>query len=163
MFGHQSPVTITIGSHLKSTVKEQLSCTSRQVHVVLKTWKFSEWRCLQNEDGVENTLGTTGYIGILFVFHEELFCLKASSSSLPCCWSIERVAVTWAPLQVFCLTVNWFCMTVLGNCMGTKLHGLITLLIFGSQFNPCTWRQTAVLEINFKVPMFDRANNEWKY
>ena len=46
-------------------LKEQLS--SLRVYVVLKTWKCPDWRCIQNEDGVEITL-------ILFVLYEELFC-----------------------------------------------------------------------------------------
>ena len=54
--------------------------TSQRVHVVLKTWKCSEWRCLQNKDGVENTLGTTNYPFTLSCTNN-YFVLKAASSS----------------------------------------------------------------------------------
>ena len=42
---------------------------SPRVRPVLKTWKCQDWRCLQNEDGVEITIGTENY---LF----SLFCMK---------------------------------------------------------------------------------------
>ena len=59
------------GRQLNSSIQSYFSdqwtaLTSQRVHVVLKTWKCSEWRCLQNEDGVENTLGTIQIIHSLY-------------------------------------------------------------------------------------------------
>ena len=58
----------------KVDVKEQLSPLSEF------TLFISEWRCLQDEDGVENTLGTTNYPFTLFCTNN-YFVLKAASSS----------------------------------------------------------------------------------
>ena len=57
-----------------------LRSRSRPVDVFLNTWKCSEWRCLQNEDGVENTLGTINYSFSLF-FMKNYFVFKPASSS----------------------------------------------------------------------------------
>ena len=40
----------------------------------------AQWCCLQNPDGVENTLGSTNYLFSLF-FMKNAFVLKAASSS----------------------------------------------------------------------------------
>ena len=50
-------------------------------HVVLKTWKCWEWRCLQNENGIETTLGTANYSFSLFCINN-YFVLKAVLSCL---------------------------------------------------------------------------------
>ena len=44
----------------------QLKFTFGRVYVVVKTWICSEWRCLQNEDGVENTLGLQNIHSLCF-------------------------------------------------------------------------------------------------
>ena len=61
--GLVSAKTIAL-SDLKSTLKNtsRLTASSRHSEDV----KNAEWRCLQNEDGVENTFGTTNCSFSLF-------------------------------------------------------------------------------------------------
>ena len=47
-----APAKAIVASELKLTLRN----SSQWVHIVLKTWKRSECRRLQNEDGVENAL-----------------------------------------------------------------------------------------------------------
>ena len=54
---------------------------SPRVHVVLKTWKCSEWRCIQNEVGVEITFGTETYLFFLFCMTN--FFVRRMPSSHP--------------------------------------------------------------------------------
>ena len=55
-----------------SVLMSILSNSSRRVHVVLKTWKCSDWCCIQNEDGVEITLWNWKLF-ILFVMLKNFF------------------------------------------------------------------------------------------
>ena len=58
-------------SELKSTLKEQLSVSSRRS----EDMEMLKWRCLHNKNGVRNTLWTTKYS--FFLLREEFVCFKS--------------------------------------------------------------------------------------
>ena len=87
----------------------------------LKTWECSLLHCLQNEDGVENTLGTINYTSTLFCMKTS-FILKAVSLSLP--WQARQcVLQNVKKLREFKhlkeATVNWLPYLILQTCFMT--------------------------------------------
>ena len=87
----------------------------------LKTWKCSQWRCLQNEYGVENTLGIIDYSFTLFCM-KNYFILKAVSSSLP--WQARQCGLQNLKKQrefkyLKQATVNWLPYLILQTCFMT--------------------------------------------
>ena len=87
----------------------------------LKTWKCSQWRCLQNEYGVENTLGIIDYSFTLFCM-KNYFILKAVSSSLP--WQARQCGLQNLKKQrefkyLKQATVNWLLYFMFQTCFMT--------------------------------------------
>ena len=61
----------------------RLKFTSCRVYVVLKTWKCSEWRCLKNDDGVENTLDLQNIHSLCFA---QIIILSRNCRYCVICW-----------------------------------------------------------------------------
>ena len=78
-----SAKTIVV-SELKSTLRNSSHLSASSRRRLIEDVKGSEWCCLQNEDGVENTLGTTNY-SFSSLCRKNYFVLKAALPSFSSC------------------------------------------------------------------------------